>query len=93
MRSSILFLFVAKLDNLKRRKGSVKRRLLQVQWAVEGETGDFERERERERERVRRVKCECDKGVTYAKGRGEDATNLQGYRQHKFPGRNKKLIF
>ena len=71
MRSSILFLFVAKLDNLKRRKGSVKRRLLQVQWAVEGETGDFERERERERERVRRVKCECDKGVTYAKGRGE----------------------
>ena len=91
MRSSILFLFVAKLDNLKRRKGSVKRRLLQVQWAVEGETGDFERERERKR--VRRVKCECDKGVTYAKGRGEDATNLQGYRQHKFPGRNKKLIF
>ena len=49
MRSSILFLFVAKLDNLKRRKGSIKRQLLQVQWAVGGETGDFERERERER--------------------------------------------
>ena len=47
----------------------------------------------KERERVRRVKCECGKEVACAKGRGEDAINLQGYKQHKFPGRNKKLIF
>ena len=51
------------------------------------------RERKKERERVRWVKCEGDKGITYVRGRGEDATNLQGYKQHKFPGRNKKLIF
>ena len=93
MRSSILFLFVAKLDSFEEKEG--------VGQATAPLSTVGSRGRDRwfwERGRGRESACvgwnaSVMKGVTYAKGRGEDTTNLQGYRQHKFPGRNKKLIF